>query len=228
MRIGICSDTHGNPLPEFPSDCELILHAGDLYDFDELHDVAKARRLVEQVASRKVAFVRGNHDITDHMRIIVTADLSGKLARLADWLWVVGIGIGCGNRKAGGVEVMTPTEGGLVGVCNQVLKLAVEHMKEGDRSILLTHYPARLPDERLDEGFRFDCVFKVAQALRPLAIVQGHTHRDFGRIKEHDGLTFIHPGPQGMILEVTPNSTKTIPLTKITDNRRSSKQKEAE
>jgi calcineurin-like phosphoesterase family protein len=221
LRLGICSDTHGDPLPDFPSDCPLVLHAGDLYDFDQINDPAKATRIVEQVASRKVAFVRGNHDISDDLRIMATCDLSGGLARLADGLWVAGIGMGCGHRVAGlsGAEVMTPTEAGLVGVCGRLLQLAVKTMKDGDRSILLTHYPARLPGQRENEGFYFDCVFQVCQALRPLAVVQGHTHSDFGKVQEHDGLVFIHPGPAGMVLEVSPDGVKTFPVTKVTDKR---------
>lgn len=220
MRIGICSDTHGDPLPEFPTDCELILHAGDLYDFDDLHNTEKAVKLVEQIAAHKVVFVRGNHDITDRLKLMATCDISRKLARLADGLWIAGIGLGCGHRDGKKIEVMTPTEGGLVSICGQVLQLAIENMKEGDRSILLTHYPARLPEDKLNEGFYFDCVFQVCQALRPLVVIQGHTHRDFGKKIEHDGMIFVWPGPDGMVLELSQDDVKISPITKITDKRR--------
>jgi predicted phosphodiesterase len=218
MKIGICSDTHGEPLPEFPTDCEIILHAGDLYDFDDLHDSIKATKIVEQVTTRKVVFVRGNHDITDRMKIMATCDISGKLARLGN-IWVVGLGLGCGHRDGRKIEVMIPTEGGLIGICSQLLGLATENMKDGDSSILLTHYPARLPGEKVNEGFYFDCVFKVCQALRPLVVVQGHTHRDFGKVIEYDGMTFVWPGPAGKVLELSSSGIKIIPVIKITDRR---------
>lgn len=222
MRIGICSDTHGDPLPEFPTDCELILHAGDLYDFDDLHNHAKAIKIVEQVASRKVVFVRGNHDITDRLKIMATCDISGELTRLADGLWIAGIGLGCGHRDGCKIEVMTPTEGGLVGICGQLLNLAVENMKEGDRTILLTHYPARFPDQKMnEEGFYFDCVYKVCQALRPLVVIQGHTHKNFGDIEKHDGMTFVWPGHDGMILDLSDGVSLSpiIKVIKVIDKR---------
>jgi predicted phosphodiesterase len=222
MKIGICSDTHGDPMPDFPPECGLVLHAGDLYDFDNIPDPEKAARLVEQIQARQVNFVRGNHDISDDLKLIAAGgDLSGELARVAPGLWIAGIGKGCGHRDLhGDVSVMTPTEAGLVDVCSSVLNAAMGAMKDGDQVILLTHYPARLPGKKKEEGFFFDCVFQVCEALRPAIIVQGHTHRQFGKVVEHDGMTFAWPGPAGMVLDLTPEgAVKVSKLTKIIDRR---------
>lgn len=206
MRMGICSDTHGEPLPEFPDDCEVILHAGDLYDFDEVADPGKADRIVDQVKARNILLVRGNHDITDGLGVFTKRDISGTVVRVAPGMWVAGIGRSCGHRGLhGDAVVMTPTESGLMGVCGGVLEVAMGKMKDGDQVVLVTHYPARLPGEKEKEGFFFDCVFKVCEALRPAIVVQGHTHSRFGKVKEHDGMTFVWPGPTGMTMSMTPN-----------------------
>jgi calcineurin-like phosphoesterase family protein len=223
MRIGICSDTHGEPLPEFPSDCEVVLHAGDLYDFDEVTDPGKADGIAEQLGGRKVLLVRGNHDITDSRKLFSNRDLSGIVARIAPGMWVAGIGRGCGHRDFhGDAVVMTPTESGLMGVCGGVLEAAMGAMRDGDQVVLLTHYPARLPGKRKagEEGFFFDSVFKVCEALRPAVVVQGHTHNKFGKVVEHDGMTFVWPGPAGMTLDLTPEGqVRLAPRTRITDRR---------
>lgn len=222
MRIGICSDTHGELLPDFPSDCGLVLHAGDLYDFDEFADPGKADGIAGQLKDRRVLLVRGNHDITDGLKLFSSRDLSGMVLRVAPGLWVAGIGRGCGHRDVhGDAVVMTPTESGLIGVCGGVLEAAMGEMRDGDQAILLTHYPARLPGEKEKEGFFFDCVFKVCEALRPAVVVQGHTHGKFGKVVEHDGMTFVWPGPAGMTLDLTPEGqVRLAPRTRVTDKRR--------
>jgi Icc-related predicted phosphoesterase len=139
---------------------------------------------------------------------------------VAPGLWIAGIGMGCGSEGS----VATPNDALLATVCARLLKAAVENMKEGDQTILLTHYPARMPEAHREEGFFFDCVWQVCQALQPSVVIQGHAHRSFGKVFERDGMTFFWPGPEGGIVEVKPDGrVVTNKLTRVNDRRRNPK-----
>ena len=79
-------------------------------------------------------------------------------------------------------------------------------MVSGDHSILVTHYPVAnsslYKSKANPKGWIFDCVRQVIDALRPLAVVQGHIHDLFGFKKKFEGIQYLFPGPKGIIIDV--------------------------
>src|SRR5207244_1508540 len=98
---------------------------------------------------------------------------------VADRLFVAGIG------WAGGRYFETPGEADLAPICDSLARLARRWVMPGDCLILLTHYPALLPElfpwPHRTEGFMFACVRRRIEELGPVAVVQGHVHEMFGR-----------------------------------------------
>lgn len=221
IRIGCCSDTHGKPLPAFES-ADLIVHAGDLYDFDKLPNDAHAVKIVEYIRDNRVVFVRGNHDVTDPLKLM-KADLSARVAKIAPGLWLAGIGMGC----AGDDAVMLPDEGHLVPLCRKVIDQAVAQFSEGDHCIVVTHYPAKVAEAaphyrgQSTRGFFFDCVRVLCDAMQPITVIQGHTHSMNGKVLQSNGLQYAWPGPRGMMLEVDTESWD----VSLTENPRPKKAK---
>lgn len=210
FRFGLCADTHGKPFPKFDSP-RLVIHAGDMYDFGRLPSAEHAVAIVEAVKATPTLFVKGNHDTNDSYKIMKAGDITGQVCQFVPRrearpaLWFVGIGMGCGTEDGG---IGLPSEGHLAKVCGEVLNQAVAKMQDGDQCILVSHYPALVPEVMPflkgygTEGFFFNCVRKVCEALRPLLAIQGHAHSMNGRTIESDGITYVWPGPAGMILEV--------------------------
>jgi Icc-related predicted phosphoesterase len=204
MKFFFCSDTHGKP-PSW-SDADIILHGGDFYDqitrgswpmFDESNDIKgmeKYRdRLVE--SGKKFYAVRGNHDVADPAKFFREADVTGKVVRISDGLFLVGLGWSGENF----FEIPNPPL--LSYYCAQLLEECSKVMKDGDQSVLISHYVASGYVEQ-QPGWVFDCVQAVAGALRPIIVLQGHCHRMFGERWEHDGVQFAVPGPRGMKFEI--------------------------
>ena len=214
FRIGLCADTHAKPFPKF-EDPHMVIHAGDMYDFDKLPNTDNAIAIVEAVKATPTLFVRGNHDVTDSYKIMKAGDVSGQLREFLPRvsgsnrpaLWFAGIGMGCGTEDG---NIALPSEGHLRPICASLLKQATEKMKDGDQCIFVTHYPALVPEIKPflrgygTEGFFFDCVRQVCEALQPLLVIQGHAHSMNGRTIESNGITYVWPGPKGMMMEVGP------------------------
>ena len=205
--VAICSDTHGVPPPHFEA-AAAILHAGDVYDAAAPQAARLAlpelRRWV--VMTRVPVFaVRGNHDYADPAGFFAAAnDVSGRVCAIAPGLLVAGIGLAAQRYYD------LPGEGDLAVVCRSVARQARRLVTAGDRLILLTHYPPRLPQMPAGtprgSGLIFDCVRELADELRPVVIVQGHVHELFGmEWKASFGgreARIISPGAKGTVIEM--------------------------
>lgn len=198
MLIGCCADTHGRVPPIF-EDANLVLHAGDVYNFDRMNEPA----VYELTRALPTLLVRGNHDITDAEGIFKGHDLSGQVIDGTPWLrkkvWLVGIGMHAGDTA------FCPGEAAVAEQCRSVLQQAIDKMGEGDPSIIVSHYPAKLPSRTVSKKASqvyYQCVWTLAEALRPLIVIQGHVHRDAGRGFEHNGIKYFFPGPSGARIHI--------------------------
>jgi Icc-related predicted phosphoesterase len=193
------------------------LHAGDVTngptavqdDSDPLADPLRVE-VAAWFARRSVPIflVRGNHDVTDDFRAFQSGiDVTGLVLPLAPRLFVAGIGWH-GERY-----FELPMEADLELVCDAVRRQARRKLMPRDRLVLLTHYPPRHPEFREVRGDRdgagvwFDCVRRLVDELRPLAVVQGHVHRWFRTAHPVPGswgatVLVVNPGPPGAIVTV--------------------------
>lgn len=222
MRLACFSDTHGTG-PAVPP-CDAILHAGDAYNYlrkgyfgetkaNDFEAMDKFRM------SGRVFAVRGNHDVSDPGNFFgKTHDVSRACAEVADGVYVIGLG------WAGNNFFDLPGEGDLALVCARTLQLSAQIIPEGAPCVVLSHYPAFMPyklgnrfiQAPLNQGWMFDCVLKVIEAVRPVLVVQGHMHEMFGTTHEmtlEDGgkPLVVFPGPAGMLVEID----KTAMMAKI-------------
>lgn len=217
MKILCCSDTHGKAPPVHP-DADMILHAGDVYNhlghtgkknplgvtYKEY--IALANNKDQMMNWRKdwlkpVHFVRGNHDVEDIYSVMKFTDQTGAVERLSDNLLLVGIG------WSGMLYYELPTERIINDVCVRLQRLIAMKHKEGDRFVVLTHYPPYfegLYDNKQDpEGWMFRSIARLCDDIKPLAIIQGHVHELFGNAIRRDGALILCPGPKGMLLDLS-------------------------
>jgi Icc-related predicted phosphoesterase len=154
-----------------------------------------------------VYIARGNHDVDDPYRALAhCGDLTGRVVKLAEHLFVAGIG------WHGEKYFELPYERDLEPVCQSVIRQAMSRVFSKDRLILLTHYPPRfagtheVPNDRYGGGVWYDCVRSVVELLEPIAVVQGHNHRWFGathqiKLARRETL-IVNPGTHGCVLEI--------------------------
>lgn len=143
--------------------------------------------------------MRGNHDLNDKARFFEAAtDLTeGAIRSLGDSLFIAGIGWS-GNRY-----FELPEESNLQYLCN-----IVENMwsLQTGRFMLMTHYaprdPAAPPDKLFPDGFYFNCIGKLIQKLRPLIVIAGHCHDQFGKTISFHDTPILFPGPMGKLLTI--------------------------
>lgn len=210
MKLGIFSDTHGDKVPHWDGlALDAVLFAGDAYDCirpKEGANSAHLRRLVESCRAPVLA-VRGNHDYHDMGGFFQAAeDISGRLYRLWPGLWVAGVGFASKHHYD------LPGETDIQPQCRILVRMAQRQVMSGERVILLTHYSPNLPDlPDLPAGearadWMYHCLADLVETLHPIAIVQGHVHRWFGRQwRRTDGSLIVSPGPVGGILSITVN-----------------------
>lgn len=217
IRLLCCSDTHGKPPPSIDAqNAAAWLHAGDITNgptavadgSDPLADPLRAETALWFTRqSIPILAVRGNHDTLDDLNAFHYArDISGSVVKIVKGLFVVGIGW-CGDRY-----FELPSEHDLVDVCDAVRRRTHSLIKPGDRVVMLTHYPPRLPGMR-DVGINvdgggiwFDCIREFAKELRAVAVVQGHIHQWFKSAQTWrytDGqMLVISPGPSGAAVSI--------------------------
>jgi Icc-related predicted phosphoesterase len=215
-RFFCCSDTHGK-LPPIPAAAsfEATLHAGDVYRGAELSrrdrsespleipgwidpEQANVRAWIERAGP--VYVVRGNHDLADPHRFFARSqDVTSRVVRLADKLLLAGIGWH-GERY-----YELPGESEMERVCTGVLRQMRRVATSSDR-IVLSHYPPRGEDVFAvavpASGWWHGCTRALVVEIKPIAVVQGHIHELAGRTAKASGVTFVHPGKQGVILSV--------------------------
>jgi Icc-related predicted phosphoesterase len=208
ITLGICSDTHGEQLPHWPGHkIHAVLHGGDVYHAPTLAhgDNYANPRAWAAAQSVPVLAVRGNHDYRDPDGFLDLAeDISGRLYRIAAGLWVAGVGF------APEWYCDTPGERDLEPQCRDLIRMASRQVMPGERIILLTHYPPRLPELPCDEasaGCAYGCVADLMETLGPIAVVFGHKHDWFGlRWRRAAGTLLVSPGPLGGVLTIRANS----------------------
>lgn len=210
-----CSDTHGIP-PRFDenkfgpeSEHAAWLHAGDFYNRVRSYGWVEWPALRRWHAERQIPvhMVRGNHDCKDTECVQGKCSIEGIVTKIAPKLFVVGIG------WSGNDFFDLPGESDLMPVCSDVLRQAMFKMQPGDHSIVVSHYPALIKevygDVHSPEGWMFDCVAKVLDALRPLALVTGHIHELFGQAGTWNGTLLLHPGDVPGVLTVNDDGKAT-------------------
>jgi len=206
LKLGICSDTHGD-MPRWEGVAlDAVLFAGDVYDAYRHKEAEDCRYLRQWVEARGVPVlaVRGNHDGRDLGGFFQPAeDISGRLYRLGPELWVAGVG------WAGKRYDELPGERDLEPQYWDLLRTARRQIRPGERVVLLTHYAPDLPElPDLPAGearadWMYHCVADLVEKLHPIAIVQGHIHRWFGRQwRRADGSLIVSPGPVGGVLSI--------------------------
>jgi Icc-related predicted phosphoesterase len=221
-RIICCSDTHGKIPPQIDETGAIAwLHGGDVSNGPDILDLETSveedfllapvsRWFVER--SIPVHLVSGNHDIEDVFRCFSRCgDLSGKMVKLADRLFVAGIGWH-GERY-----YELPLEADLAPVCQSVIRQGLRILTSQDRLILLTHYPPRfsntehVENDRDGGGVWYDCVKSVVELLEPIVVVQGHNHNWFRRTHlvqlNRRPVLILNPGPTGCVLTVELDAT---------------------
>ena len=199
MRFYCLSDTHGGPPPSaamFMSG-QIILHAGDLYNEGNPslhHDWAKV------LLDNDLLVVRGNHDCVD-TDLLNAHDPTMGISKAGE-TWIVGIGW-CGQayNQLAPEALMTR---GVVRLMDAITKV----FADGDRSIVVTHYPPTNPALRNQEGWEFRCIMGLVDAIRPMAVVAGHRHGMAGRTIYQGDVPIIFPGPKGGWLDVSGESAR--------------------
>jgi Icc-related predicted phosphoesterase len=170
LAFGICSDTHGDAMPDWGHQpLAAVLHGGDVYDADDEFEAISPPR----VAPPRIPIlaVRGNHDCEDPLGFFTAADdITGGLRLLAGGLWVAGIGF------APTYYYDLPGETDIAPQCQQLLRMARRQVMPGERIILLTHYPPAL-DVLPPDRWTYACIAKLVDELQPLAVIQGHVHQ---------------------------------------------------
>lgn len=223
MRIACVSDTHGM-VPSLPLEgCDLLLHGGDFYNEIEKQDwrannVGALKAWISKL-SIPAWGVRGNHDCADPAGWFASSrDVTGSVQAIAadlpdphsskasPKLFVIGLGWH-GERF---FELPTITD--MTRVCGDVLRQCMLKMKDGDQSVILTHFDAARVVYHgrafpALEGWAYDCVRMVAEAVRPLAVMQGHSHRMGGEYDLHDGTLYWFPGQGGYLNIVDGNAS---------------------
>jgi len=202
MKIACVSDNHSHAPPPI-QDVDFWLHAGDIYDGrnHKLHD--------SWLKIPEIYAVRGNHDYYDHKKFMKPeVEVTGIVREVRPGFFIVGIGW-CSNRF-----FELPLNDNIAKCCHEVLRQCLFKMKDRDQSIILSHY-APLTDKIVGgskEGWMYNSIQKVVEAIKPIAVVYGHIHDLFGQTYVKDGTLYICAGPKGGVLD-TQSSTFSITPT---------------
>ena len=207
MRIFCCSDTHGRT-PPLQLDADIFLHAGDFYNKPGQSPVYL--RLEEYVHILEIEnwtwyAVRGNHDCVDPLGFFKPPhDITGRVERIGENLFLVGLG------WAGANFGQLPNEFMMNKICDKVLDQCKEKMTEGSHSIFVTHYCPSSSKWLPEPGWFYPCIQRLMNKLGPLATIQGHAHRQFGRrwLDADLGLKVLCPGPKGALLDISPGNAE--------------------
>jgi len=192
ILITAFSDTHGEPPPTISAD--VILHAGDVYESDRhVEGVRKWAAMPQRTLA-----VRGNHDGFDPVGFFNSREFT--ITALEDNIWLVGLGFATQDLSYGPFAV--PTEAALASVAAGVLAETVDLIPPGAQTILLSHYAPTSMFHQAQEGFFFNCIPKMCEALRPVALLYGHIHQLFGRECMVGDTPAFSLGPKGLTFTI--------------------------
>ena len=216
MQFACFSDTHGCHRPKILNPICGILHAGDLCDCGGDRTAASNPKVMTWKEDLTWA-VRGNHDCGQEAdQAFRKIDVSGSVIKIVPELWLVGIG------WHGEFYFDLPLARDLAKIADDVLRQCLAKMLNGDRSILLTHFPPVMPEHKYSHEYK--PIFDVVKAIRPLAVVTGHLHDLQNPWKpsyclEFEGISIpvIVPGPQGALLTVDEKGTVSMDYLKTED-----------
>ena len=201
IHLACVSDSHNLPPPAVDESGILAwLHAGDVCDRQQLSPEMR-QWLLARVG--RLHMVLGNHDCALAGEAVERMDLSGRLCKLTDGLFVAGIGW----HSRLWYEI--PGEAELRPICRVIQRQAARLVMPRDRLILVTHYPADIPGlftPQPPPGQAFACIRELIDALAPSVVVQGHNHGWSGQsaVYNHAGgeCLILNPGPLGMLLSM--------------------------
>ena len=152
-----------------------------------------------------VLAVRGNHDAADPLEFFTTAqDITGHVVRLADGLFVAGLGWAFERYY------QLQTEHALAQCCAQLRRPILRRVMPRDKLIILTHYPPCIPglfsELPSSEGHAFHCIRDFIEETQPMLVIHGHVHPWAGlerqmRIGAHS-VRFVAAGPEGTVLDI--------------------------
>jgi Icc-related predicted phosphoesterase len=197
VKLFCLSDTHGGPPPASLGyvSGQVILHAGDLYNEGNpsLHS-AWSKVVHPAGGDNDLLVVRGNHDCVN-TPLLQAHDVTLGLRRAGD-IWIVGVGW-CGQEYN-----QLPPEALMTKGIVRLMDAIAKTFQDGDRCVLLTHYPPTHSMFKNQEGWEFKCINALVEAIRPLAVIAGHRHGLAGRTFYQGVVPIIFPGPKGGWLEV--------------------------
>lgn len=229
QRLICFSDTHDvlPPVIDRP-DVVAVLHAGDFYSGANLEAIRDARPGDQGMAEwitgeqRRVAewlghwhtpicAVRGNHDTDDPWGFFhACQDVTGRVVRIAEGLFVAGIG------WHGQAASDLPGESELPQICQTLRRQVLRILRLTDRLIVLSHYPPAVAEiaDRLKCGPGSACVREFIAETAASACIFGHIHESAGLsgelVVEERRILLACPEADGSILSIPQNGRATI------------------
>jgi Icc-related predicted phosphoesterase len=216
MNLFCLTDTHGKAPPSIPPKTDLVLHAGDFYNrlggnikglskMDSQKVLNNEQSLTKWYKSLKCPanFVKGNHDTFDPYQITSKNDATGFVSQIAPKLFLIGLG------WSGNVFYELPTNDIMNKICADVLRQCCFKMKDGDMSIVLTHYAPLVPpltgEPGNKEGWAFQSIRDVLNSVKPILCVCGHLHDVLGTKFYYNNTLIDFPGKEGSFYELDTN-----------------------
>lgn len=203
MKLFCMSDTHGGPPPakalSLPHGT-VMLHAGDFYNEGSTKVHSDWTKVIGGDTGNDILMVRGNHDCVE-TDFIKGHDLTMGFSRV-EKTWIVGLGW-CGREYN-----QLPPESLMTKLVLRLLDACSNTFKDGDRSILVTHYLPTGPYFKNCEGWEFKSINSLIDAIRPMAVIAGHRHGLAGKTFYQGDVPIIFPGPKGGWLEVEESGVK--------------------
>jgi Icc-related predicted phosphoesterase len=163
----------------------------------------------------KLYAVSGNHDSGVFGSYLLNHHyhgVSGMAERICSGLILVGVGwCGSFNYQCN----ILPTEKELGAVCKAAAKAARKIKMPGDATILLTHYPPKLPGiaaySEGGPGRFYGCVRSMVDLLKPVAVVHGHSHELFCTQVKYGKTLLCCPGPEATVLTIGKDGAAFVP-----------------
>ena len=192
IRLVIISDTHGlhHGLKKFGGlpDGDILIHAGDVSNVGELHDVNRFLLWFDSQPHKNKIFIAGNHDfLFERERNIAKNIIPKNIIYLEDQ------GKKIEGLKFWGSPITSP-------FCNWAFNKEQDYRQQlwetidDDTDILITHGPPRdILDLSKFGNEHCGCPYLRIRTMKvkPLVHIYGHIHSSYG-IHEENGTMFIN------------------------------------